>query len=151
MSITDYISKLIFDGAFRSDIQFLKKVALFEGISDRALGKIVSITHSKKYPAGETVFSEGQEGKLLYIVKAGEVAVVKGEKTISTLVAGDFFGEMALLEEIPRTATVVVSKDSELLLIYKVKFDELLENYPSAGVKVIRNLAAMLSARVRRK
>jgi len=56
---------------------------------------------------------------------------------------------MAILEEIPRTATVTAVKDCELILMYKVKFDELLDNYPSAGVKVIKNLAAMLSSRIR--
>jgi CRP-like cAMP-binding protein len=149
MSIGEHFVKLIFDKDFKSQINFLKKVTLFEGVSDRALGKITGIMHSKKYPAGETVFSEGQEGKLLYIIKAGEIAIVKGNKTISTLGAGEFFGEMALLEEIPRTAAAVAAKDSELILVYKVKFDELLESYPAAGVKVVKNIAAMLSSRIR--
>ena len=149
MSISGFFSRLMFDREFRDKIEFLKKVVLFEGVSDKALGKITGIMHEKKYPGGETVFNEGQEGKLLYIVKSGEVAIIKGDKTISRLGEGQFFGEMALLEEIPRTATVKAVKDSELILMYKVKFDELLADYPSAGVKVVRNLATMLSARVR--
>ena len=149
MSITGCISKFVFDGEFRDKVKFLKKVSLFEGLTDRALGKLTGIMHSKKYSAGEAVFHEGQEGKLLYIVRSGEAEVTKGGSPIGRFGEGEFFGEMALLEELPRAATVTAVKDSELLLIYKVKFDELLENHPSAGVKVVKNLAAILSARVR--
>ncbi len=149
MSVREWITGIFVDRYIKGEIKFLEKISLFYGLSSKALMNVLNIVHYKKYFAGETVFSEGQEGKVLYIIKTGEIAVSKGNKIICKLFRGDFFGEMALLEEIPRTATVTVPKDAELLLVYKVKFDELLENNPKIGIKLVHNLAKILSSRVR--
>ncbi|MBN1822843.1 MAG: cyclic nucleotide-binding domain-containing protein [Endomicrobiales bacterium] len=149
MDLRDLFTKIFFDREYKEKITFFRTVSLFSGLSDRALGNVLGIVHSKIYPAGETVFKAGQEGKALYIVKTGEVKVSRDGKEVCRLGSGEFFGEMALLEEIPRTATVVTSKESQLLLIYKVRFDELAEDTPRTGVMLLRNLASILSARIR--
>lgn len=149
MSIRDWIANTFFNTHLKEGIKFLKKISLFSDLSAKDLRVVLGIVHYKKYFTGETVFSEGQEGKVLYIIKSGEVSVAKENKLICKLYPGDFFGEMSLLEEIPRSATVTVSKDSELLLVYRVKFEELIENNPRIGIRLIRNLAKILSARIR--
>ncbi|MFH1258291.1 MAG: cyclic nucleotide-binding domain-containing protein [Elusimicrobiota bacterium] len=149
MSIREWISGIFIDRYIKGETKFLEKISLFYGLSPKALMRVLNIVHYKKYFVGETVFSEGQEGKVLYIIKTGEVTVSKKNKIICKLYPGDFFGEMALLEEIPRSATVKVSKDSELLLVYKVKFDELLEDNAKIGIKLVYNLAKILSFRIR--
>lgn len=150
MGLKQLLRRALLDPAFKANIEFLRRVPLFADLSDRALGQVLAICYEKSYGTGETVFEEGAPGKALYVIKAGEVAVTKQDRTIAHLHTGDFFGEMALLEECPRSATVTARCDTTLLFIYKVKFDGLLEARPSVGLKVVRNLATMLSARLRK-
>jgi CRP/FNR family transcriptional regulator, cyclic AMP receptor protein len=150
MAWNQLLRKVILDPEFKANIEFLRKVPLFADLSDRALGQVLTICYEKSYGTGEIVFDEGAPGKALYIIKSGEVVVTKQERTIAHLHTGDFFGEMALLEECPRSATVTVTTETVLLFIYKVKFDGLLEERPSVGLKVVRNLATMLSSRLRK-
>lgn len=143
------LKSIFIDKEFNQKIAFFKQVALFNGLNDRTLGQVMNIVYQKKYSADEIVFSEGDIGKALFIVKSGEVAISKSEKILARLHTGNFFGEMALLEETVRSATAKTTKESEICMIYKVKFDGLIEDNPRAGVKIIRNLAKILSSRLR--
>ncbi len=137
------------DEELKEKLEFLKKVPLFSDLGRGALADVYSISYEKHYSAGEVIFEENQPARALYIVKSGRVKITKREKDIAVLNEGNFFGEMSLLEEIARTAQATSVTDSKLLLIYKVKFDGLIEDNPSVGVKVIRNLAKILSSRLR--
>ena len=152
MGLFKYIlSSFMLDRVFKEEVEFLRGVSLFEGVPANSLGVFLSIAHRKAYSDGETIFEEGQIGRVFYIVRRGEVGITIQGKRISSMGAGEFFGEMALLEELPRTATVTCEKDCELLLMYKIRFDSLLEKNPSAGVRLVRNLAAILSSRLRQQ
>ncbi|MEW6041796.1 MAG: cyclic nucleotide-binding domain-containing protein, partial [Elusimicrobiota bacterium] len=85
----------------------------------------------------------------IFIIKSGEVALFKSNKPLARLKEGDFFGEMALLEEVPRTATATAVTVAEIGFMYKAAFDTLIENDPRLGLKVIYNLAKMVSGRLR--
>lgn len=148
-SFRKFLINIIFDRSFKEKVNFLKQVSLFSDLSARALGKVVSIMHVKHYAKNDIVFNEGQEGKVFYIVKSGEVAVTKGNRVVFKLGPGSFFGEMALLEEMPRTATIVAGMPTELYLIYKIKFDEMIDYNPGVGVRIVRALASILSERLR--
>lgn len=148
MKIMSVFKSFFIDKKFKEDITFLKKVSLFEGLNDVALGELLTISSRKTYVPGEVVFEAGTPGKVLYIIKSGEVEGIKNGKVIFTLKEGDYFGEIALLDETPRTATVRAKKQSELLLIYKVKFDGFILDDPLAGVKVLRSMASKIITRL---
>ncbi|OGS20000.1 MAG: hypothetical protein A2252_01765 [Elusimicrobia bacterium RIFOXYA2_FULL_39_19] len=154
MAIKPTLKNLFFDKEFEEKVKFLQNIPIFEGLNKGALGKITGIIYSKKYAADEIIFEEGKVGKALFIVSSGEVAIHKatGEndsKILAKLGPGSFFGEMALLEELPRSATAKTTQETTLFLIYKVKFDWFMERDPRVGLKVIFNLAKVLSARLR--
>lgn len=149
MSLRTLLGKIFIDLEFKKQILFLLHVPLFSGLPDRVLAEIISISNHKTYQAGEAIFDEGSVGRILYVIRSGEVEGSKAGKRIFTLRKGDFFGEMALLEETTRSVTVRAVKPTELMLIYKVKFDGLLEDDPRAGIKILLNLARRLSMRLR--
>ncbi|MFH2069729.1 MAG: cyclic nucleotide-binding domain-containing protein [Elusimicrobiota bacterium] len=175
---------------FKQKVEFLSRVPVFDGLSRRALGRIVPVLYEKTYPAGETVFKEGEPGRALFIIKSGEVVIAKSrmnpcdyggvvanpignppgvgiaaakkppagfvaagsvpdDKVLSTITAGNFFGEMALLEEMSRSATAKTTKDSVLCFMYKINMDNIIQKDPRIGIIVIRNLAKIVSSRLR--
>jgi CRP-like cAMP-binding protein len=156
MSISEFFKTIFFDKETKEKVKFFKKLKLFNDLSDRAVYKLMDIMYTKTYPANEIIFNEGDVGKAVFILKSGEVVITKmdkkdkQERILSRFSTGDFFGEMALLEEMPRSATARTVQESEIVFIYKVRFDALLEHYPSGGAKVVHNLAKMLSARLRK-
>jgi len=149
MNLSGIFTKVLMDKEFKKNVNFFSTIALLNGLSVKHLSKLVSIAHKKTYFSGETVFEQGQVGRVLYIVKSGEVSVNNNGQKISSYCAGDSFGEVAVLEELPRTATVVCDTDTELYLIYKVKYDSFIEQYPKAGVILFKNLALSISAKLR--
>jgi len=147
-----FFQKIFLDKESKQKIEFLKQLPIFDGVTDRALYQIMNIMYRKTYPPNEIIFKEGDIGKAVFIIKSGEVVILKSakeEKILTKLTAGDFFGEMALLDEFPRSATAKTTKESELYFIYKVRFDALLKYYPRGASRVIYNLARLISARLR--
>jgi CRP-like cAMP-binding protein len=145
---------LFIDKEFEEKVKFLKTIPIFDGLSNSSIGKLLTITYTKTYKPQELIFEEGKPGVALFIIKSGEVAIFKhgamfGEKLITTLSEGNFFGEMALLEEKPRSASAKAVKETTLFLIYKVKFDTFIEKNPREGLKIVYNLAKILSNRLR--
>jgi len=142
-------------------VDFLKKVALFEGLSEEQLQKIAHVLEEKKISSGEAIMTEGQEGCSVYLLRAGEVEVVKtltlktrkgdfeeGEKSIVKLQADtvNFFGEMTLLSRAPRSATVRSVSNVDLYEIRTDAFDQLCREDADLGYKVMRALGARLSS-----
>jgi CRP-like cAMP-binding protein len=103
---------------------------------------------SVTYSAGETVFSQGDLGTEMYIIQDGVVEIIKhlrGEThVLSTLEKGDFFGEMAVLEDYPRSADAIARTDVRLLLINGARFDEMLRKNPEVAVRIIRKYSKRL-------
>lgn len=99
-------------------------------------------------PAGEHVFREGDLGTEMYIIQEGTVAISKTlagvTHQMSTLERGDFFGEMALLEHLPRTADAVAQTDAKLIVINGSRFDEMLRKNPEIAVRIIRKYSQRL-------
>lgn len=99
-------------------------------------------------PAGKIVFSEGDSGDAMYVVIRGLVQVYRdtlsGRVVLGKMKAGQFFGEMALLGDIPRTATAVALSDSVLAVYRADELESLLGSKPEVGARMIRHLAARL-------
>jgi len=128
-------------------ILFLRSVPLFSDLDGSVLQWVNEIAKEKTYAAGETVFKENEEGDALYIIENGSVRVVKGiEKTttLAILQAGDCFGEMAVLDSEPRSASIEVQRDATLLAINRDDFQRLLLAKPQMAFALFKTLSRRL-------
>lgn len=103
---------------------------------------------SATYSAGETIFRQGDLGTEMFIIQEGEVHIIKNingaSHLLSKLEKGDFFGEMSVLESLPRTADAVAVTDVRALLINGARFDEMLRKNPEVAVRIIRKYSQRL-------
>jgi CRP-like cAMP-binding protein len=108
----------------------------------------------RSYRTGEVLFQEGQEGKAVFIIQSGQVELTRTvdqkPRSVGIMKPGQMFGEMALLEQMKRSATATVVEDGDIYLLYTTTLETLIKDYPSIGVKLLRNMAIMLSALLRR-
>ena len=144
----------LYDEAVLAKIAFLQKIRLFEGISRRNLIHVVENMQERVYLKGETIFTEGDIGRALFIVFSGKVLLTRRddegeEQKIAEVNPGEFFGEMALLEEMPRTTSAVASEETRVFMLFKVKLENVLFSNPKVGVVIASQLARIMSARLR--
>jgi CRP-like cAMP-binding protein len=127
--------------------QQLASVPLLAGIEDRVRRRLAEIGKRRTYAADETIVREGSTGTALYIVLKGRARVEREGETIGQLSTGDFFGELALIEEHPRSATIVATEETDCLLFPAWEFTALLEEHPEIAVPIMRALIARLHRR----
>jgi CRP-like cAMP-binding protein/Fe-S-cluster-containing hydrogenase component 2 len=109
----------------------LGQVPLFSRLSPLERSRLAGLLQPKHYPRGATIIREGEMGKALYLIEEGQVLVAQGEQTIAHLDEGDFFGEMALLDQIPHNADVRALTPVELLTLPAAQFADLLREQPT--------------------
>jgi CRP-like cAMP-binding protein len=135
-------------------LEVLERVPLFAGLSRRQLGKLLVKFFEKEYGPGEIIFNEGAPGKALFIILAGSVSICRafgeGEKTLATLAAGGYFGELALIDDQPRFASARTTEASRLLILYRSDFEDLMEGQRTLAIQVMGNLLKTLAGYVRR-
>ena len=124
----------------------LARVPLFEHCSKRELGLIASLADEVDIAPGRPLVREGGLGLEFFVLVDGEVEVERRGRKVSTLRPGDFFGEIALLSKIPRTATVTTTRPVRALVITARDFWTLLDTTPQIQAKVLRALADRLAA-----
>lgn len=127
----------------------LRRVWLFEGLTEDQLNSLSPFTYRKSFGPGELIVEEGHTGNGLYLIVAGSVEVIKGlgtdhQQTVNRLGVGEVFGEMALLGEWPRTATVRAVDNVECLGIDRWVFLAQLERQPKVGIRLLHILAQKL-------
>ncbi len=131
----------------------LHQVPLFSSLTRRELKRLEPLFHDRRYAAGEVVFEQGEEGLGMYVVVAGKVQIKtengKESKPLAELGSGQFFGELALLDGAPRSATAVALEPSQLIGFYRTEFIEMLETNGRAGTKISLQLARMTGSRLR--
>ena len=122
---------------------FLRKVPLFAELPDEDLDRICEMVEVVRLPAGQELFAEGSRGDSAYIIETGELEIIKTSLNRQVLMAvrrsGDVIGEMALLEDAPRSAAVRARVDSVLYAIAHEQFDYLLDTSPTAS-RVLLNI-----------
>ncbi len=128
---------------------FLKSVPLFAGMSLEHLVAVDAAMTSETYLPGEAIITEGETGDRLFIVHGGEVAVRKRmaggeERELARLGPGQVFGEMALFDDEPRSATVVAVGEADLLSLDRDRFASLAHQRPDIPMQLCRVLAARL-------
>jgi len=134
-------------------ITFLLETPMFEKLDPAEIKQLVHIIEVREFRAGEVLFKEGDPGDAWYALYRGKVDVIKdvgaGEKEIYPLDAGACFGEIAILDGQPRSATIKAIEDSIALRISREAFEALLDQDHSVAFKLLRHLAVMLAQRAR--
>ncbi|MCW8818518.1 MAG: cyclic nucleotide-binding domain-containing protein [Ignavibacteriaceae bacterium] len=135
-------------------VKVLRTVPLFKSLTKRDIHNFLSIIHHRNYLAGEYIFYQGDPGIGLYIVREGEVEIVrendKGDKlTLAVIQKGDFFGELALVDGEKRSASAIAKSDTRLSVIFKPDLDEFIEKYPKKGIQILKGIAEITTVRLR--
>lgn len=146
-------------------IDSLRRVEVLAGLTDQQLARVAAICHIKTYDAQDVIVHEGEPSGDIYVIHTGSVEIVlassqvtaetlaaPGPKAIVSLGQGQVFGEMALIDMGPRSATVRCTADaSQLYVIHRDDLSQLCEQDTDIGYKVMRNLAADLSFKLRHR
>lgn len=136
-----------------SDTAALRKIPLFRGVDDQKLRLLAFMAERTRFVAGETLMEEGAYGDAAYIILSGEADVLvnspSGAQLVATVGANDFVGEIAILIDVPRTATVRATSQVLALAIQKDQFFKMLNNFPDMAVEVMRALAHRLERTTR--
>ena len=127
----------------------LKTIPLFAELTNAELDLILEKAREQRYPRGSIVFYEGDPGDFLMVVLTGKVKVVllgeDGQEIILAMLGpGNFFGEMAIFEAAPRSATVMTAEQSEFLILDQPNFSALIERHPSISQKILKHLSERL-------
>jgi CRP/FNR family transcriptional regulator, cyclic AMP receptor protein len=135
-------------------IQLLKKVSLFETLQEHELAKIEKICRSESAAKDTVILKEGEVGDRCYIIIKGQVRISKfiphiGEEALAVLKPGDYFGEMSLIDNFPRSANAIANSDVELLSINKTDLDKVLIMDRDLGYKLLWVFTKTLSMRLR--
>jgi len=125
-------------------IDLLKKVPLFSSLSQRHLKEISKHADQVQVDTGKVLAQQGKPGWEFIFIVAGEARVEKGGKVIRQLAGGDFFGEVALIDGKPRTASVTAETDMTVLIVHKTSFDHLLDTIPGLQKKILISLCDYL-------
>ncbi len=125
-------------------LELLKQVPLFADCSRRELREISAVADEVVVPAGTVLAREGASGQELVVIVEGAADVVRRSRKINTVSDGDFVGEIAVVTDSPRTATVRTTQPTHALVLTRRDFKTLMRNVPSIQLKVLEALARRL-------
>lgn len=126
----------------------LKEAHLFKHLDLRELCAVLSVSSVLTAEANEVVVREGGPGERLYLVTDGELAVSRGGQELARIRRGSHFGEMALVSQRPRSATVTAATPSRFLVLDRERFERLIRNDPRLGIKMLWSFVEVLSTRL---
>ena len=127
----------------------LDKIELFSGLSEEDMAAISSLAVTRSFPKNTLVICEGDTSDSLYVVLSGKVKVFLSDEegkevTLNLQGAGEYFGELAILDEAPRSASVVTTEDTKLAILSKVAFEQCMEQHSAIALTIMRGLARRL-------
>jgi CRP-like cAMP-binding protein len=125
-------------------VEALKRAPLFEGLSRKQLIELAKLTEDVDLKAGKVLCREGERGQEFFVIMEGEVQVTRDRKLLTTRGSGEFLGEIALVEDVPRTATVTAKTPIRFFVLTRRHFLRLLDEQPGVERKVLRALARRL-------
>jgi len=130
-------------------IGVLKKIPLFFGLDDHECEQLITACQVVRYPRGATIFAEGEPGKEMFVLLAGQVEIRStGNGVLHTVYPGEIFGEIALITPLGRTGSATASKDATLMRIGAADIDQLLARAPRLSYQVMRHIGEVLAARL---
>lgn len=125
----------------------LARLPLFAGISAESLDRLAAVAGEQEFRTGQFIVRQGQVGTGLYVVVKGSVNVIRGaEDVVATLRAGDFFGELSVIDQHPRNASVQAVEDTSVLAIASWDFIALIESDPALALNLLKGLVARVRA-----
>lgn len=132
----------------------LKNIPLFKSLTKKDVSSLLNLMHERIYVSGEYIFYQGDPGLGLYLIREGEVIISresdKNEKIqLAVIQKGDFFGELALVDNEKRSASAIANTDTKLSVIFKPDLDEFIEKYPKKGIKILQGIAEITALRLR--
>ena len=122
-------------------VDLLREVPLFSGLNNKELAEVARHADEVQAEEGETIANQGELGNEMFVIVDGSVTVRRDGTDISTRGPGDFIGEMSLLDGQPRSASVITTKDSVLLVMHRSEFSQLLDDVPGLARKILAGLS----------
>ncbi|MCF8241228.1 MAG: Crp/Fnr family transcriptional regulator [Melioribacteraceae bacterium] len=140
----------------KSDLEnVLKSMPPFCELNKKYIKALIKIVHNRAFTKDEFIFLQGDPGIGLYVIQSGSVVIRQntGDNNtidLATFNRGDFFGELALMDDEIRSASAIALSDSEIGVIFKPDLDEFVEKYPDIGIKILRGIAHIITKRLHR-
>jgi CRP-like cAMP-binding protein len=128
--------RLAYPVAVEDKLAILRGVPLFADLDERSLQAVAILAHAVAFKAGDVLMVEGEAGDAFYVIVDGTVRVGQGDRTVRSLTAGGFLGEIALVERRPRTATATCVTDARLLEVRAHEFERLLDTLPAVHERI---------------
>lgn len=136
--------------------EVLKRSDMFAGLTDEQLARLEALATSQSYREGDVIVEEDQKGARCYFVSAGRVDIEirppfsgRAAQKIATIKSGECFGELSLVDGFLRSATARAIEAVEVVSFDNAALEELMEEDPRIGFRIMRNIASVLSARIR--
>ncbi|MCL2012836.1 MAG: cyclic nucleotide-binding domain-containing protein [Cystobacterineae bacterium] len=136
------------------DLSILRKVALFEGLTSRQLSTIKRVLKAREYAAGASIFSEGEKGDSMFIIATGKVRLSQiidgvGEEAMALIETGQHFGEMALIDDSPRSSFAIAHSPCLLYELSNHAFNEVMFTHKEIAYTLLWTLVRTLAQRLR--
>ncbi len=125
-------------------VEALRRATLFEGLSRKQLVQLARVSEDLEVPAGKVLCKEGEVGQEFFVIIDGEAEVTKNGERLATRGAGEFFGEIALLEQTQRMATVTAQTPLRFFVLTRRDFRQLIRDNPGVELKVLQAVARRL-------
>jgi CRP-like cAMP-binding protein len=122
-------------------VESLKRAPLFADLSRKELVQLARLSDDVEVPAGRVLCKEGDRGREFFVLVEGEVDVARNGRRVAALGPGEFVGEISLLEQTPRTATVTAKTPLRFFVLTPKEFQQVLDENPSVERKILRALA----------
>ena len=124
--------------------ELLQKVSMFSALTKKEVGKLAAVTDERRVPSGTVLTKEGESGDEFFVVAEGMAQASIGGRKVGSIPAGSFFGEMSLLDQGPRTATVTAELPMRLVVLNAKDFGKVLAEVPAISLKIMRGLASRI-------
>ena len=124
--------------------EFLGRVPIFSSCTPEEVAAITGVAQEGFFQAGQIIVTQGTPGQAFYLVIAGRVEILRDGKSLGAFGPGDFFGEMSLLDQAPRSATIRALDQTQCLMLSSWDFRALLERHPSIAIKLLEVLSRRL-------
>ncbi len=126
----------------------------FKGFDRKHTKLFMQLIHDRLYQANEYIFYQGDPGICLYIIRDGEVLISQADEhghdhELVKFSRGDFFGELALIDDEFRSASAVALKETHIAVIFKPDLDEFIEKFPRHGISILRGISQIIATRLR--